>query len=276
MFTSQRVRLPYAGMRRKLSARRSSTFDRTIGEDVPEGPQCGSTEPSRPDLVLFDIDGTLVDHRAAARKAVGLWMKSIGARSHACGAEAASEWEQLEKVYFPQYLSGALSFQDQRRARVSAMLAWAQMGEPGDVDDTFNRYLAHYEAAWEPFDDVIDAFESLHRRNIRTGVFSNGQREQQLAKLSRVGLDGLVGVVVTSADVGASKPSAEAFKAACEALEAHPASTVYVGDDREVDVCGALGAGLQAVWIDRHDSQLEPPPGAPRIRTLQSLTDAIS
>jgi HAD superfamily hydrolase (TIGR01509 family) len=113
-----------------------------------------------------------------------------------------------------------------------------------------------------------DALHALHGR-FRLVVATNADAStgaDVLAALARVGLDGLVDGVVSSADVGHRKPDAAFYRAALQhqgtggaALD--PARAVMVGDSAMNDVAGAKAAGLRAVWLN--PARLPLPPGAP-------------
>jgi putative hydrolase of the HAD superfamily len=49
---------------------------------------------------------------------------------------------------------------------------------------------------------------------------------------------------------------------------------VYVGDDPLLDVEGARGAGMHAIWIDREGSEW-PTQIAPATYTVRSLTELV-
>ena len=51
--------------------------------------------------------------------------------------------------------------------------------------------------------------------------------------------------------VGALKPDPAIFHKVIEGTDLQAADVVYVGDDPHLDVQGARGAGMQAIWIDR-------------------------
>lgn len=112
------------------------------------------------------------------------------------------------------------------------------------------------------------ALRALHDR-FRLVVATNADAStgaDVLAALARVGLDGLVDGVVSSADVGHRKPDAAFYRAALQhegtggaALD--PARAVMVGDSAMNDVAGAKAAGLRAVWLN--PARLPLPPGAP-------------
>lgn len=54
-----------------------------------------------------------------------------------------------------------------------------------------------------------------------------------------------------SCRIGYAKPDRRAFHAVAERCGVAPANVLHIGDDWACDVIGAVGAGLQAVWISR-------------------------
>lgn len=113
-----------------------------------------------------------------------------------------------------------------------------------EVEQAFE---AFYEARnrVELYPEVGDALERLARRAPLVSL-TNGN-----ACLERVGLAGLFRAQITARSHGAAKPDPGIFRAACALAGSAPAQTLHVGDHPEQDVLGALGAGLQAAWIDR-------------------------
>lgn len=98
----------------------------------------------------------------------------------------------------------------------------------------------------ELYPEVGDALERLARRAPLVSL-SNGN-----ACLDRVGLAHLFHAQITARSFGSAKPDPAIFHAACALAGSTPAQTLHVGDHPEQDVLlGALGAGLQAAWIDR-------------------------
>jgi len=57
--------------------------------------------------------------------------------------------------------------------------------------------------------------------------------------------------VVTSAEVGVTKPDRQVFDAALEVAGCGPEETVCVGDSLEHDVAGAHAAGIEAILLLR-------------------------
>ena len=75
------------------------------------------------------------------------------------------------------------------------------------------------------------------------------------ADLEVIGLHHHFEYALASAKFGRAKPDPSIFLAACEAMGVAPRDAVYVGDDLRLDVQGAQGAGLRAVWMNRGGSE---------------------
>jgi FMN phosphatase YigB (HAD superfamily) len=126
--------------------------------------------------------------------------------------------------------------------------------------------------------------EALKRlpRGPRLAVLTNGDPEQQRAKLARFGLLEYFEAVLTPTELGAAKPASGAFAAACRRMRTDPVQAVNVGDMLESDVTAAALAGLTGIWLDRGVDFITggPPPTAdetvPRIERLTDLPDQLS
>jgi FMN hydrolase / 5-amino-6-(5-phospho-D-ribitylamino)uracil phosphatase len=116
------------------------------------------------------------------------------------------------------------------------------------------------------YDDVMPALEQLRAR-YRLFTASNGN-----ADLAKIGLAHFFERTVAARHVGALKPDPAIFHKVIEGTGLQAADVVYVGDDPHLDVVGARGAGMQAIWIDRQGVQW--PAGiAPPAHTIRSLTE---
>jgi len=69
--------------------------------------------------------------------------------------------------------------------------------------------------------------------------------------LDQHGIAGYFEQVVVSADLGWRKPRPEVFHRALGPMGVAPAQAVFVGDNADIDVGGAKGAGMGAIWINR-------------------------
>ncbi|HLL67575.1 MAG TPA: HAD family hydrolase [Micromonosporaceae bacterium] len=203
--------------------------------------------------VLLDLDGTLVDHEAAVADALRAWLPSLGVSAH---VDALAVWSTASERHLVDWRERRVTFQEQRRRRLRDFLLVAGVPFIDDdehLDRIFDGYLRCYEASWRAFDDVDEALTAIDRAGLRTAVLTNGTVEQQNAKLARVGLAGRVGPVYTAEELGAAKPAAGAYLAACQRWGLSPAAVLHVGDRYDLDVEAARVAGLRAVHLDRNN-----------------------
>ncbi|MBI2524750.1 MAG: HAD family hydrolase [Candidatus Rokubacteria bacterium] len=90
--------------------------------------------------------------------------------------------------------------------------------------------------------------------------------------LEREGIASLFAAIVISDAVGWRKPTPVIFESALGALGVPPGRALFVGDRADIDVAGAHGVGMQAVWINRAREAL--PAGAPRAEfEIQDLAE---
>lgn len=221
--------------------------------------------------VLFDLDGTLVDHVTAGRTAVLRWVASQVPDHQRTEEQLTAEWLRLEREHFDAYLSRRLSFQEQRRARLREFLTFLERPPCADeeLDLHFSRYLNYYEQAWSAYGDAAPAVSRLTGDGVTVGVLTNGDEAQQRAKLAAVGLLAPFDCVIASSTLTAAKPAAEAFAEACARLGRPAHEVIYVGDDLHTDALAAAAAGLVGVWLNRQNQ----PDADPPIRTIRTLDD---
>ena len=126
--------------------------------------------------------------------------------------------------------------------------------------------------AYRLFDDVIPVLSLLRLHGCRLGVISNFE-SSLIDILAQFGVRDMVQVTVVSAIDGVSKPAPEAFAIAAVRAGCAAAHCLHVGDNLEDDFHAALGAGWQAVMLDRGGRHA----GAvsPRIASLWELTRLV-
>jgi putative hydrolase of the HAD superfamily len=221
--------------------------------------------------VVWDVDDTLFDYTSADREGMRAHLLAEGLLGAYGGVERALlRWREITDVQWARFSAGEVDFVTQRRDRTRVFLG--RDLTDAEADAWFERYLAHYEAAWSLFPDVLPALDAL-AAGYRHAVLSNSSITVQEHKLRTLGLLDRFESVLCAAELGVSKPEAGAFHAACEALGLPPHEVAYVGDHPEIDGRGAAEAGLLSVWIDRGTALVRPAgqPVAHRIPTLAEL-----
>jgi len=124
------------------------------------------------------------------------------------------------------------------------------------------------------FDDVMPALTSLKSRGLILGLISNADRDIT-PLLNDLGLLSLLQVVVTSQDVGCTKPQPEIFQEAARRAGVQPSEAVYVGDQYQIDVVGAGQVGMKGILLDR-GGYFADIADCPRIQSLAQLAEHLS
>ncbi|KRC61991.1 hydrolase [Agromyces sp. Root81] len=227
-------------------------------------------------VVLFDLDDTLMAHRAAVRAGIALHMRELAYEGDPTAA--SSLWHDLEEQHYHSYLAGHLTFEGQRRARARDFA----IAHGDELDELaagawFDRYFERYRDSWSLHDDALPALDALAQAlpGVRFGIITNGEPDFQLAKLERLGIRDRFEHVIASGEVGVTKPDAEIFRVALErfAAVAPVGRAAYIGDRFETDAVGAAEAGLVGVWLNRTGDAGAPGPAVSGVLEISSLSE---
>jgi HAD superfamily hydrolase (TIGR01509 family) len=219
-------------------------------------PPIGVRPHRRPQAVIIDMDGTLLDTEPLAARA---WLEAAAARGVAFDAS------------LPARMVGR-TFADCRALVVE------HHGDAYPTDRLMSGWHAAYDAIVEREGLVlkpgVDAlFAWLDAEAIARAVATSTRRERALAKLDRAALTPRLHALVGGDEVARGKPAPDIFLAASERL-AVPAAACIVLEDSDAGVLGALAAGMTPIMIP----DLAPPSSAV-VRTgalvVDSLHDAI-
>ncbi len=221
-------------------------------------------------FILFDLDGTLVDHERAARRASIELLKSRSDVLHFEERAFASMWHELAEKYLKLYTEKKMTYTQQRVERIK--IIYNKMGKKIGDDEAlgvYKEFLGYYEKNWELFDDVLPCLEKID--DYPKGVISNGDYKAQVKKLKAVGIREKFKTVVTSELAGVPKPDSYIFRSTCEKAGEKPGDSVYIGDKLMSDARGAKDAGLRGIWLDRKNESL----GIEGVEVIKSLDELI-
>jgi putative hydrolase of the HAD superfamily len=211
------------------------------------------------DAVLFDLDDTLLDWASAIRVAAGDDLADA-----LLGWAAEHLWKRRD---------GIVVARDTWRLHEFADELWPLALADWDPDDVRLALKRFREELWVGFyPDVVPTLDHLVDLH-RLAVCSNNPYVATEAERLRL-RDWFEAIELVPQD--RRKPHPEAFLRVCEHLGTAPERTVHVGDSVLADVEGAHGAGLIAVWLDRHGDAWPLPPGVHRITTLTELPDLLA
>ena len=111
-------------------------------------------------------------------------------------------------------------------------------------------YLAEMPGQKRLVSGTVELLDYLKGKGYLLYILTNGFREVQHKKLEITGLKKYFTRVFISEDIKAPKPAREIFEYAIKSANAKKKDSLMIGDDPEVDVAGALNAGIDAVWFN--------------------------
>jgi len=223
--------------------------------------------------LVFDLDGTLVDQEGAERDALQrLYEQDFRLEPKPAYHVFLRDWRNVADEFLQRFLDNKMGFDEQRILRFQSLyLKYGQTCTRAEAERLHLAYAAHYRGQWRAFEDAIPALTAAKARGYRLAMITNGNGEQQRAKLVATGLDALLEHVLVSEDVQVAKPDAGIFRYSEQALGLKADELAYVGDRSDVDVAGARAATWMPVWLDRKGM-----PGAqaePGVLVTTSLKD---
>ncbi|MDO4492721.1 MAG: YjjG family noncanonical pyrimidine nucleotidase [Clostridia bacterium] len=198
--------------------------------------------------VLWDIDGTLLDFKAAERGAVPALFARFGLGECTDEMLAAysdineKQWERLERGEAPKQEILVERFR----------LFFSRYGIDTGLAPAFN-------AAYQPMlgefvsfiPGALETVTELKNRGVRQYAVTNGTKQAQTKKLAVSGLAELFDGVFISEDVGFEKPDTRYFDLVLTAIGVTDRKRVMiVGDSLTSDMKGGCAAGLITCRFD--------------------------
>jgi FMN hydrolase / 5-amino-6-(5-phospho-D-ribitylamino)uracil phosphatase len=155
--------------------------------------------------------------------------------------------------------------------RESIRLALTQAGDDPDLaEPAFEVFFAERQCV-DLFDDALPFLAAASAR-FPVVALSNGN-----ADVHRVGIGAHFRAGVSARETGFAKPDPRIYQVAAERAGVAPEQVLHVGDDAALDVLGALGVGMQTVWVNREAHEWTHDPLSPHLTVtdLRHLTETL-
>ena len=230
--------------------------------------------------LIFDIDDTLVPTTSHWELALDAAARRVGElAAHADPVTVARSYRHVSDDLWSDFVRNLAHLGANENIRRHV---WAQALRSVDVDlspidleSVVNCFADTQREAIQPDQTIIDLLTMLGRR-FQLAICTNGDGRLSHTKLERAGLSRLFRIIICGQDEGVRKPNPELFLRCCRALDTPPRHCMHIGDDRELDVRGALNAGIQPIWISPPVAPKEPPVLAPRFSTVADCLRALT
>ncbi|AMD30137.1 hypothetical protein SE86_00320 [Acidilobus sp. 7A] len=197
--------------------------------------------------VTFDVWDTLLNLKVARESMISAVARETG-RPEAEVREAVSEADRaVRKERRLRGLGGS------EAVRASVSILASRLGYGGDLLDVIDGAVASLRPEEVAFSDAVDAVREVRGLGLRVGVLGNTLfwTSSATKALLRASFGDAFEFTGFADEIGASKPSPEAFKAAARGLGVDVEEMAHVGDRASEDFGGALAAGLRAVLVAR-------------------------
>lgn len=189
--------------------------------------------PHRPEVVLFDLDGTLADTAG-----------DLGGALNQLRADRGLPPLAIDQLR-PYASAGA-------KGLIGAGLK--VFPDDPEFETLRLQFLAYYERCLSEttvlFEGVAALLEHIETRGQRWGVVTNKPHRYTLPVLDGLGLLHRSSVTISGDSTSHAKPHPLPLLTACEQLDVTPSRTLYVGDDlRDIQAARAAGMpNVAAAW----------------------------
>lgn len=235
------------------------------GRPEERGAVAAAPKPApRPELLSFDVFGTLVDVRQGSRAA----FERILAESGGTHIDPLEFWEYWEEANVRRYWAPYQRYRSICRASLEETFDhFGLKGDPSLIEFYFDAFRA-----FSRFPDVDDVLGRLGRR-YRLAVISN--IDEDLLEATPLGRR--FDVVCTAERARGYKPDGTLFRHLLSASGSDVGRIFHSGQSQRTDLVGGKPLGLTIAWINRRG--LDRAPGVPtpdyEYRDLRPLLELL-
>lgn len=198
-------------------------------------------------VILWDIDGTLLDFKEAERQAMKNCFAVFGLGT--CSDEMIARYAKINDNYWELLEKGGISKQELFTARFQDFFETEGIAFSAYAD--FNREYQDQLSEVICFrDDGYELVRELKGR-IKQYAVTNGSFRVQERKLAKSGLSQLLDDCFISDQIGVEKPNAAFFDFVKEKIgKVSDEEILIVGDSLTSDMKGGRNAGILCCWYN--------------------------
>lgn len=223
-------------------------------------------DASKTKAILWDLDDTLYSRIAAARLTYpGMFRSLLYDNREDAFIEAAADFMIGHLVR--DSMIHESSFQ--------ALIRQFPPDKPFDLTACQEYYFDHIHEFAVAGAEQVAVVKKLRALGIKTAIVTNVAADRlpfQRNKIDTMGLTALFDVIVLSGEIGVHKPDRRVFDCATRQLGVANEDCVFVGDNPDGDITGAINAGMEAVWIDVWDDG-DRFAGNPKVHRVKSVLE---
>lgn len=222
--------------------------------------------------LLFDVDDTLLDFKAAEDQA----LKQLFAETGVDWSQDLKErYQTVNHQLWQEFEQGQLSRDEVTGGRFGRFFATLDREVDSQaMDRQYRYYLAQGSQLLENSKEIVA--DLAKKANLY--VVSNGVSETQYSRLRAAGLLPYFKDIFVSEDTGYQKPMREYFDFVFKRIpNFEKQQTLIIGDSLTSDIKGGQTSGIDTVWLNPHAQPLLPMIRPTyEIRHLQELYQILS
>ncbi len=226
--------------------------------------------------LFFDLDHTLWDFDANARLTLQELYQSMNlltAGVHDFDLFHSSYLVHNEKLW-AKYRNGYIKVDELRWKRMWLTLLDFKIGNEQLAREMGTRFLDLLPTRKLLFPHTLELLDYLAEKNYQLHIITNGFEATQHSKLKSSGLHKYFREVITSEGSNSLKPKKEIFEYALKRSGASCAESIMIGDSIEVDIMGAMNAGIDQVFVNHINAETDFVPTY-TVRSLRELQEIL-
>jgi len=209
--------------------------------------------------LFFDLDHTLWDFEANARVTLLELYNNLQ-----LAQRGIDDFDLFHKNYlahnenlWARYRNGFIKQEELRVKRMWLALLDFKIADETLAKDMSIRFLDLLPTRTILFPYAIEILQYLTNKNYQLHLITNGFEKTQYSKLKSSGLVKYFREVITSERSSSLKPNKAIFDFAFEKTGAQPNESIMLGDSIEVDIIGAMQAGIDQVFINHNNITID-------------------
>lgn len=202
--------------------------------------------------LFFDLDHTLWDFEANSKQTLDELYRTMD-----LAAKGVHDFDLFHKNYlahndklWDRYRKGFIKVDELRWKRMWLTLLDFKIADEPMAKEMGNKFLDLLPTRKALFPHTFEILDYLVEKDYRLHLITNGFEKTQHSKLQNSGLDKYFIHVITSEGSNSLKPHKEIFDYAFQKTAALPAESIMIGDSLEVDIQGAMNAGIDQVFVN--------------------------
>ena len=202
--------------------------------------------------IFFDLDHTLWDFDSNSEATLlDLYHElQLGDKTNGQFEDFHKTYHYHNTIFWDRFRKGHINREELRWKRMWRTLVDYKIHDEELSKEMSERYLEILPTKTALFPGCIDLLNHLKDASYPMHLITNGFEKTQHEKLKNSGIDHYFIEVITSEQAGIMKPHLAIFEYALNKVNTSASTSIMVGDTLEVDILGAINAGMDTIYFN--------------------------